>query len=98
MTPIIEAARETIQDIATKPIEEGKFTRAIENQTAKIPSVVYLSLAMASIAASAIMATMGEEKRKTANFIGLWAPTFLLLGIYNKLVKIEGNDRYHRTS
>jgi hypothetical protein len=26
-------------------------------------------------------------------FIGQWAPTFLLLGIYNKLVKVAGSDR-----
>jgi hypothetical protein len=33
---------------------------------------------------------MGEDK--TANFVGQWAPTFLILGLYNKLVKLEGSD------
>jgi hypothetical protein len=28
-----------------------------------------------------------------ALFVGHWAPTFLLLGIYNKLVKLLGSDR-----
>ena len=97
MATLTEAARETIEEVATKPIEEGKLTRAIENQTAKIPSVFFLSLGLAAIAASASIALMGERRRKTANFIGLWVPTFLLLGVYNKLVKIEGNDRYRRT-
>jgi hypothetical protein len=29
---------------------------------------------------------------KAATFIGQWAPTLLILGVYNKLVKIEGSD------
>lgn len=31
-----------------------------------------------------------------ATFIGQWAPTFLLLGIYNKIVKVAGSDRFSR--
>jgi hypothetical protein len=25
-------------------------------------------------------------------FVGQWAPTFLILGLYNKLVKVAGSD------
>ncbi|TWT97446.1 hypothetical protein Pla100_26000 [Neorhodopirellula pilleata] len=32
-----------------------------------------------------------NEKQK-ALFVGNWAPTFLLLGIYNKMVKLHGSD------
>ncbi len=35
-------------------------------------------------------------KRKTkdvSNFIGQWAPTLLILGLYNKIVKVAGHDR-----
>ncbi len=28
-----------------------------------------------------------------SNFIGQWAPTLLVLGLYNKLVKVAGHDR-----
>ena len=31
-----------------------------------------------------------------ALFVGQWAPTFLLLGTYNKLVKLLGHDKYER--
>jgi len=31
-------------------------------------------------------------RKHTALFIGQWAAPFLLLGIYNKLVKLEGHD------
>jgi hypothetical protein len=33
---------------------------------------------------------MGDQKR--ANFVGQWAPTFLILGLYNKMVKLHGSD------
>jgi len=31
--------------------------------------------------------------KEGANFIGLWVPTILLLGTYNKIVKVAGHDR-----
>lgn len=32
-------------------------------------------------------------KNHTALFVGQWAAPFLLLGIYNKIVKTQGHDR-----
>jgi hypothetical protein len=32
------------------------------------------------------------RKSHAALFVGQWAPTFLLLGIYNKLVKLHGSE------
>ena len=29
---------------------------------------------------------------KDAEFIGHWVPTILILGLYNKLVKLQGSD------
>ena len=29
-------------------------------------------------------------------FVGQWAPTLLILGLYNKLVKVAGSDSLHR--
>ncbi len=72
---------------------EGRLTRAIEMQTSKLPSVSYLGLAIGSMAVSAGLAVFAERKA-FANFVGLWAPSFLLLGIYNKLVKLEGSDQF----
>jgi len=31
-----------------------------------------------------------------ANFVGQWVPTFLLFGVYNKIVKVAGHDRSDR--
>jgi hypothetical protein len=79
-------------------VHEGRTTRAIEKQTAKIPSVGYLALAVGSMALSAATALI-YRKRDLGNFFGLWAPSLLLLGVYNKIVKLEASlereTRYH---
>jgi hypothetical protein len=31
--------------------------------------------------------------KQVSNFVGQWAPTLLILGMYNKLVKQLGSDR-----
>jgi hypothetical protein len=31
-------------------------------------------------------------RRNVANFIGQWAPTILIMGLYNKMVKQHGSD------
>lgn len=70
---------------------EGPIARAIEEQTAKLPSDTFLWLAGGSIITSLALKSMGKSHE--ALFVGQWAPTFLLLGIYNKLVKQLGSDR-----
>ena len=70
---------------------EGQIAKAIERQTAKLPSDTFLWLAVGSIAASATLQTMGN--RNASLFVGQWVPSFLLLGVYNKLVKQLGSDR-----
>jgi hypothetical protein len=70
---------------------EGAVARGIEKQTAKLPSDAFLWAALASIAVSASLQFMGN--RQVSNFVGQWAPTFLILGLYNKMVKQLGSDR-----
>lgn len=69
-------------------ISEGNLTRRVEEQTSKVPSLGYMGLAIASMAASAGLAFLSRRK-EFANFVGLWAPTFLIIGLYNKMVKFE---------
>ena len=70
---------------------EGPVALAIEKQTAKLPSDTFLWLALSAMAASAALQISG--KKHVSLFIGQWAPSFLLFGIYNKLVKQLGSDR-----
>ena len=70
--------------------KEGKLARVIEEQTAKIPSDVYLWTAVGAMAASLALQIAGGKHRSL--FLGQWVAPFLLFGLYNKLVKLEGHD------
>jgi hypothetical protein len=70
---------------------EGQVATAIEEQTSKLPSDTFLWAALGSIGISLTLQMMG--KRESANFVGQWAPTLLILGLYNKLVKVAGHDQ-----
>jgi hypothetical protein len=69
---------------------EGQVAKSIEEQTAKLPSDVFLWAAIGSMAASASLQMAGNKHASL--FVGQWAPSFLLLGVYNKLVKQLGSD------
>lgn len=69
---------------------EGELTKQIEHYTSQVPSGVYLSLAVGSIGLSAILHMAG--RKEDAQFVGHWVPTILLLGVYNKLVKLQGSE------
>lgn len=73
---------------------EGRVAKAIEQQTAKLPSDLFLWAAGASILC-ALGLKLGRRARD-AEFVGLWAPTILLLGVYNKIVKVLGSDQTER--
>lgn len=70
---------------------EGKVATAIEEQTSKIPSDIFLWTAIGAIAVSLTLQITGGKHRSL--FFGQWVAPFLLLGIYNKLVKLEGHVR-----
>ena len=72
--------------------QEDQVTAMIEQYTSQVPSSVYLGLAIASIAASVTLQFTQKEKANGALFIGQWVAPFLLLGIYNKMVKQHGSD------
>lgn len=69
---------------------EGQVARTIEQQTAKLPSDTFLWAAMGSMGLSLVTQMAG--KQKFSNFVGLWGPTFLMFGLYNKMVKLQGSD------
>ena len=73
------------------PYPESKVATAIERRTAQfLPSDFFLWAAGASIAASLLLKT--QKRNHDALFVGHWAPTFLILGLYNKMVKLLGSE------
>jgi hypothetical protein len=64
---------------------EDRLTTAIEMKTRHIPSIAFIGFAFASIGLSAWL--MASGRKNWANFVGQWAPTFLILATYNKIAK-----------
>jgi hypothetical protein len=77
-----------------KEHKEGPVAKAIEEQTAKLPSDTFLWASVAAMAGALTFKIL--KKDHLALFVGQWAAPFLLLGIYNKLVKLEGHSKTER--
>lgn len=88
---------------------EGRVARGIEQQTAKLPSDVFMWAAGLSMIGSLAFQIFGPSTRRSmlmgsgvsgraplSMFIGQWVPTLLIFGLYNKIVKVAGSDRYDR--
>jgi hypothetical protein len=48
------------------------------------------------MAASAVLKIMGRDN--WALFVGQWAPAFLIMGVYNKMVKQHGSDAWTKAA
>lgn len=69
---------------------EGRVAKEIEQRTSEMPSDLFLWAAGGSIVISLVLRMIGRTE--DANFVGHWAPTFLVIGLYNKIVKLLGSD------
>lgn len=85
-------ARATFEGMKVAPHEheEGTLTKTIEHYTSQVPSGVYLTAAIGAIGISAALQLAG--RKEDSQFVGHWVPTILLLGLYNKIVKLHGSD------
>lgn len=92
MSSITDTARNVMEDLTTEGQDhsEGPVARTIEEQTARLPSDTFLWAAGACIGASLFLRIIGRTR--DANFVGEWVPTILILGLYNKIVKLGGHD------
>jgi hypothetical protein len=71
--------------------KEGKVAKTIEDKTARfVPSDAFLWTAFASMGTSLVLKIMGKEDLSL--FVGQWPAAFLIMGLYNKLVKTHGHD------
>jgi hypothetical protein len=85
-----------MQDKVRNVVSEDRVTGAIESQASKIPSSGYLAAAFGAITASAILKVVGKDD--WALFVGQWPAAFLLMGVYNKMVKQHGSDAYSQAA
>lgn len=67
---------------------ENAVTRLVEQQAAKIPSNYFLIAALTSMSVS--LALELRRSRRGARFVGMWVAPLLIMGVYNKLVKVFG--------
>ena len=90
---VTHQTKPNLQSHQSEHHSEGWMARSIEEQTARVPSDIFLWAAMGSIGGSLFLKAAGRSQDSL--FVGQWAPTFLLLGLYNKIVKVAGSDRIH---
>jgi hypothetical protein len=69
---------------------EGKVAKAIESQTAKLPSDLFLWTGLGFLAIGGIL--QATKAKKVGLYFSEWAAPILIMGLYNKLVKLEGYD------
>ena len=75
--------------------EYGKSAaQSVENTTSKIPADAYLLGAFGSIGISLVLKLAGRDR--DAEFVGHWAPTFLILGLFSKLMEHDRKTRRQR--
>jgi hypothetical protein len=73
-------------------IREDQVTSFLEKQSAQAPSSSWLAASIGSMIASLAFKAAGKDDM--ALFVGQWAAPFLLIGIYNKMVKLHGSDAH----
>jgi hypothetical protein len=70
--------------------KEGPIAKTLEKETARVPSDVYLWAAIGTMALS--LGLFVAKQKHASMFFGKWAPSLLVIGLYNKLVKVQGHD------
>ena len=69
---------------------EDSLRKSVGEYTAAVPSSAYFGIAVGAMVLS--LAFQAAGRGKWGNFIAQWVPTCLIIGVYNKLVKLEGHD------
>jgi hypothetical protein len=73
---------------------EGEVAKNIERVTSQWPSDTFLWAALGAVGASMMLRTANQKQASL--FVGQWVSPLLLFGVYNKLVKLGGSDKFSR--
>lgn len=90
LNPASEKSRLSYREAPVRRSEhvENGLTRAIEQQAAKVPSDWFLVAALAAMSVSLIFEF--THKYRASRFVSMWPEPLLIMGVYNKLVKVLG--------
>ena len=90
-TATVEKAAEKVAQAAKETAHrQMKRLESAKELSERVPSALYIGLTAGSIIASLIL--FGRKQKDNALFVGLWAPTFLALGLFVKLVGMRKKD------
>jgi hypothetical protein len=64
----------------------AEMIKKIGQATSAIPPATWLVLGGGAVVGAAVLKVVGRDA--SANFVGHWAPTLLMLGLYHKMVKM----------
>jgi len=89
----VNPAQHVSEDYEPAPVQrtehrESRFTRLVEQQAARLPSHLFLFASFFAMALSLGAEVTGHAR--VSRLVGMWAPTLLILGVYNKMVKTMG--------
>ena len=74
---------------------EGKVARAIESETSKLPSDLFLWTGLGLLASGLMLQLINQKHAGLA--MGQLAAPILIMGLYNKTVKQQGHDAKDKT-
>jgi|GEM_PF-1850959 len=83
----LQQVKESAKSATESPKQAAKSSLEIFEKT---PSPVFLGAAAASIVGSLVLFARGDKSNAT--FVGLWAPTFLALGMFVNLLGVAKEE------
>jgi hypothetical protein len=69
---------------------EGEVAKAIESETTKMPSDLFLWTGLGCLGVSAVLRGFGLTS--LGQLVGQLSAPILIMGLYNKLVKLHGSE------
>jgi hypothetical protein len=85
-----------MENLTKEKVKEGPVAKAIETQTAKLPSDLFLWTAAGFWISSLVLHYSG--KKHPALMVGQCIAPLLIMGVYDKLVKQAGHDAKDKLS
>jgi len=79
-----------MENITKEKVKEGPVAKAIETQTAKLPSDLFLWTAAGFWISSLVLHSIG--RKHAALMVGQCVTPVLVMGVYDKMVKQAGHD------